>query len=342
MDPDDAWLIVVTGASHGFGKAATLCLADALARVAARSGAALPAARTAADDAPDGWRVDERLLGAGLSCARAHFVLVGRDAAALEACSVAVASQLGDGPVLDGGGAPARWVAQTARTDLSDAAQVAQLVASVLEPLLAQTGAARFTRALLLNNAAELPPFAPLAELPAAALGTALQLCVLTPAALAAPFAAAAARGACAATVVHTSSLYALEPQRTWGAYCVAKAAADMLHAVLGAEGDGARGGAKLRTLNYAPGPLDTAMQAAVRASGSGCDAELAGQFRALHAAGQLVTAEASARTLVELVLAERFVSGSHVDYYDLLADNCRAGRLLKWEDTYEFRRTLI
>jgi NAD(P)-dependent dehydrogenase (short-subunit alcohol dehydrogenase family) len=309
--PHDAWLVVVTGASHGFGKAATICLADALARAAVRRGAASRAA-DAREAPPDAWRVDERLLGAGAGCARAHFVLIGRDEAALEACRAEVAARLGS--------ASAGWAAEAARADLADAAQVAALVQGVLEPLLARNGAARFARALLLNNAAELPPFAPLAALPAAALGAALQLCVVAPAALAAPFAAAAARGACVATVVHSSSLYALQPQRTWGAYCVSKAAADMLHAVLAAEG-----GAALRTLNYAPGPLDTAMQAAVRASGSGCDAALAREYRALHAAGRLVAAEASARALVELVLGERFVSGAHVDYYDLLGAHAPA-----------------
>ncbi|KAJ1636347.1 hypothetical protein T492DRAFT_401022 [Pavlovales sp. CCMP2436] len=94
-----------------------------------------------------------------------------------------------------------------------------------------------------------------------------------------------------------------------------------MLHAVLAAEfahanAEGEGELPALRTLNYAPGPLDTDMQvlAAVRASAS-----VGAEFRRMKERGQLVDPFASAEVLVRLILCEKFESGQHVDYYDVL-----------------------
>lgn len=262
-----------------------------------------------------------------------------------------------------GGGGSGEWSVSTCSLDLSDSQAVAHFIEQNLEKVLASarraasTAAGRgpatlsasasapsvtparaaepshlslhlssFSHALLLNNAAELPPLQPLATLPAAALAASLQLCALAPAALAAAFArhARLCAGSSETTVVHTSSLFAVEAARTWGAYCVGKAAADMVHRVLSLEGEADEAGGangqllpSLRTLNYAPGPLDTDMQAAVRAS-AGCDPQLAAQFKQLKESGQLVPPEASAAVLVRLLLAGRFESGAHLDYYDV------------------------
>ena len=55
--------------------------------------------------------------------------------------------------------------------------------------------------------------------------------------------------------VLQTSSLCAVMPIKSWGMYCVGKAARDMYFRVLAIEDP------DLAVLSYAPGPLDNDMQ---------------------------------------------------------------------------------
>lgn len=66
-----------------------------------------------------------------------------------------------------------------------------------------------------------------------------------------------------AVRLVNISSLAALEPFTTHGVYCTGKAARDMFLRTIAVEEK--EGG--IKTLNYAPGPLDTDMQAQIRGS---------------------------------------------------------------------------
>lgn len=59
--------------------------------------------------------------------------------------------------------------------------------------------------------------------------------------------------------IVNTSSLAALEPVPSWAGYCMAKASMDMFHQVVAREN---AGGADVKTLNYAPGPVSTCAKA--------------------------------------------------------------------------------
>lgn len=103
--------------------------------------------------------------------------------------------------------------------------------------------------------------------------------------------------------VVNVSSLAAVQEFTSWGQYCSIKAARNMFHCVLAAENPG------VRVLNYSPGPLDTEMQAEVR-------------NRGIHVMDKtmLVTPEDSADTLVKLLHDDKYTSGAHIDYYDMLS----------------------
>ncbi|EQC37798.1 hypothetical protein SDRG_04822 [Saprolegnia diclina VS20] len=114
--------------------------------------------------------------------------------------------------------------------------------------------------------------------------------------------------------LVNVSSLNAIEPFATCNTYCVIKAARDMHHRVIAVEQ-----GAFVKTLNYAPGPMDTNMQLALRESDR-TDATLKGMFQQLKTTGTYVDTLASATLCVEHVFGPNFVSGSHVDYYDIAA----------------------
>ncbi|CAG14282.1 unnamed protein product, partial [Tetraodon nigroviridis] len=111
-------------------------------------------------------------------------------------------------------------------------------------------------------------------------------------------------------TVVNVSSLCAQQPFSSWVLYCTAKAARDMMFRVLAAEEP------ELRVLSYAPGPLDTDMFSAARATTA--DPGLRRTFSDMSAQGRVLTPEQSCSKLMELLLEDTYQSGAHVDFYDI------------------------
>ncbi|XP_070612890.1 sepiapterin reductase [Erythrolamprus reginae] len=109
--------------------------------------------------------------------------------------------------------------------------------------------------------------------------------------------------------VVNISSLCALKPFKSWTLYCMGKAARNMMFQVLAAEEP------DVRVLSYAPGPLDTSMQEEARTLSA--DVELRQTFLHLKESHQLVDCDVSAQKLLDLLVANTFESGAHVDFYD-------------------------
>ncbi len=148
--------------------------------------------------------------------------------------------------------------------------------------------------------------------------------------------------------VVNVSSLAAVQPFESWGMYCAGacptpplqdlpsppprsyffppppkkhntgKAARDMLTTTIAKEQQATAGAnaSSHKTLNYAPGPLDTDMQAELR----GCERlHPATREWSLEAfkEGRLVPPAASAAKCLRILVEDTFESGAHVDYYD-------------------------
>eukprot|EP00274_Cyanoptyche_gloeocystis_P003743 CAMPEP_0196659098 /NCGR_PEP_ID=MMETSP1086-20130531/33078_1 /TAXON_ID=77921 /ORGANISM="Cyanoptyche gloeocystis , Strain SAG4.97" /LENGTH=262 /DNA_ID=CAMNT_0041992943 /DNA_START=77 /DNA_END=865 /DNA_ORIENTATION=+ len=116
--------------------------------------------------------------------------------------------------------------------------------------------------------------------------------------------------GCKSAVVVDVSSLAAVQPFDSWGQYCTGRAARDMFHRCVASE----ENSSGVRTLNYAPGPMETAMTRAVRES----DAPLASFFKDMHEKGQMIDPARSAKKLVRLLQEDTFESGAHIDFFDL------------------------
>ncbi|KAJ1653191.1 hypothetical protein IWQ61_006642 [Dispira simplex] len=112
-------------------------------------------------------------------------------------------------------------------------------------------------------------------------------------------------------TLVNISSLLAVQPFPYWGFYATAKAARDTLTKVIAQEEDATY----TKTLNYAPGPLDTDMQKCIRETMG--DPQQKKLYTDMYQEGNLVPIKYSARKLAQLVLSDQFKSGSHVDYFD-------------------------
>ncbi|CAN9504695.1 unnamed protein product [Ophioblennius macclurei] len=111
-------------------------------------------------------------------------------------------------------------------------------------------------------------------------------------------------------TVVNMSSLCALQPFRSWVLYCTSKAARDMTFKVLAEEEP------DVRVLNYAPGPLDTAMHLEARSHTADLDTKKS--LSDMFAEGKLLTCEESCAKLLKLLLEDKFTSGDHIDIYDV------------------------
>ena len=116
-----------------------------------------------------------------------------------------------------------------------------------------------------------------------------------------------------AVQIINISSLCALQPFPSWAIYCAGKAARDMYHRTLAEE----LKDTSTKTLNYAPGPLDTDMQRQIR-EGADVHEPTRKVFVDLKEQGKLVSPEASAEKLVMLIVENAYESGAHLDYYDL------------------------
>lgn len=156
------------------------------------------------------------------------------------------------------------------------------------------------SHSLLINNAGMVQPVGPCGAQDAAQIAAAVQLNLGAPLLLANAF--VAATGHCAERrILHVSSGAARSAYAGWGIYCATKAGLD-LHAQA-TRLDGRPG---LRIASLAPGVIDTAMQAQVRASDP-ADFPQQARFAALKADGQLSTPSEVAHKLVEHLLGHAF-----------------------------------
>lgn len=180
--------------------------------------------------------------------------------------------------------------------DLTDAMLVAGwLGSSALAAFLADAATV-----LLINNAGVVHPIGPLGSQDTADIARAVALNVSTPLMLANAV-VAASPNADERRILHVSSGAGRNPYPGWSVYCATKAALD-LHASAAAL-DQAPG---LRICSVAPGVIDTAMQAEIRASAPDLF-PLRDQFEAMKRDGVLATPQACAQRLVDFLLSDEF-----------------------------------
>ncbi|KAI8319583.1 NAD(P)-binding protein [Martensiomyces pterosporus] len=113
--------------------------------------------------------------------------------------------------------------------------------------------------------------------------------------------------------VVNISSLLAVVPFPNWGLYAAIKAARDQILKVVALEH---KGDPRVKTLSYAPGPLEGDMQADVRNSIG--DAEQKALYSEMHKEKKLVNREFTADLMCGLLDKWSFESGAHIDIYDV------------------------
>ena len=147
----------------------------------------------------------------------------------------------------------------------------------------------------LFNNAGTVAPSAPLGAQPDGQIISALNLNITAPLLLAnAVLAHAHARER--VRIVHISSGAARKPYPGWSIYGASKAALDRHAADAAIEG--------VRIVSLAPGVVDTAMQAGMRADPA---FPLRAQFAALHADGKLQSAATTAAKILAYCQSDQF-----------------------------------
>ena len=147
----------------------------------------------------------------------------------------------------------------------------------------------------LINNAGTVAPSAPLGAQPDDVIIHALNLNITAPLLLANAV-LAHARDRDNVRIVHISSGAARKPYPGWSIYGASKAALDRHAADAAAEG--------VRITSLAPGVVDTAMQAGMRADPA---FPLRDQFAALHADGKLQSAAATAAQILAYCQSDQF-----------------------------------
>ncbi|XP_052091835.1 sepiapterin reductase-like [Mytilus californianus] len=110
--------------------------------------------------------------------------------------------------------------------------------------------------------------------------------------------------------VINISSLTAIRAFKSFSLYCTVKAARDMFYKVMAEEEP------NIRVLSYAPGPCETDMQIKCRENTS--DPEVKQMFESMHNEGNVLECDTSIQKLVQILETDTFVSGAHIDYYDL------------------------
>lgn len=129
---------------------------------------------------------------------------------------------------------------------------------------------------------------------------------------------------------MNVSSLAAVQGFPSWGLYCAGKAARDMYHSVLAdeqrskalaaqAQGMGSSGAenSEILVLNYAPGPMDTYMQAEIRTLEQSGPSN-GSTYTDMKAQNMLVDPMVSAEKMYALLnTPSSFRSGAHIDFYD-------------------------
>jgi benzil reductase ((S)-benzoin forming) len=169
---------------------------------------------------------------------------------------------------------------------------------------------------LLINNAGTMQPVGPLEVQDPAAIARAVALNVAAPlmlagaVAVAATPAASAAAGAHDLRIVHISSGAGSKGYPGWSVYCASKAALDhharaaaLDHHASAAALDGTPA---LRICSLAPGVIDTAMQAEIRAA-SVAQFPQREKFANLKRDGALASPADTAQRLVDYLLSDRF-----------------------------------
>ncbi|KAI8800518.1 hypothetical protein BJ742DRAFT_686068 [Cladochytrium replicatum] len=195
----------------------------------------------------------------------------------------------------------------------------------VSESILAAAPKSTYTRSLLINNAGVMTKIERIRSRSAKDIRAELDTNILAPAVLTSHFLRRFGDARDGTWLINISSLAAVAPLDTMGLYSTGKAARDMFFRCVALEednrdkelhGDGTTSRPRVRALSYAPGPMETQMQKQIRSEMP--DVGLRGAFMEMHEKNTLVDPLKSALTLVSILEWDQYENGAHIDIYDV------------------------
>lgn len=115
--------------------------------------------------------------------------------------------------------------------------------------------------------------------------------------------------------LINISSLAAIKPFESWGIYCSAKASRDMIIQVVAVECESKPNSTDIKSLNYAPGPVNTDMQKQIYEKSNVPNQSKV--YEDMLKNNQLLTPKDTAKRLISILEQRSWINGSHIDYYD-------------------------
>ncbi|MFX3623420.1 MAG: (S)-benzoin forming benzil reductase [Ectobacillus sp.] len=162
----------------------------------------------------------------------------------------------------------------------------------------------------LINNAGMLAPMKPIERAENAALIENVHLNLLAPMLLTSEFLKRTNEALVDKRIVNISSGAGKNPYFGWGAYCTTKAGVDMFTRCVAVEEQGKDYPTKI--ISFAPGVVDTDMQAQIRAAHKEDFANLE-RFVSLKEEGKLLSPDYVAQAIIHLLETENFEQGGIV-----------------------------
>ena len=235
-----------------------------------------------------------------------HAVLIGRSASELRETSVQMTAARGG----------RAFTYECVSCDMSSPVEFISVMDRVFHLCLD----ARYSDVTFVSNAGSLGEMESIGNLSTEHIQRTIQLNFATPCAMMSEFVRQcklSSRRNLRVSVVNTSSLWAIEPCKTFSSYCSSKAGIEMFMKCLAIENaTPAPEGPIIKVLNYAPGPMNTAMQQLIRSSLS-ADADVQTFCKKLFNENKLVDTYVSAVKCARLIIEHMYSTGSHIDFYD-------------------------
>lgn len=168
----------------------------------------------------------------------------------------------------------------------------------------------------LINNAGTLAPIKPAGKASSDAIIRNLAINAQVPILLSSAFIGRCASLTARRTIINISSGAAKKPYRGWSCYCSAKAAIDMFTRCAGLEQ--AAEVSPIRIFSFAPGIIDTGMQAEIR-SANPEDFEQVERFRGFKENGSLRPPDEVAAKVIALLENDSLQTGLVLDIRDMI-----------------------
>jgi benzil reductase ((S)-benzoin forming) len=173
-----------------------------------------------------------------------------------------------------------------------------------------------YRKVVLYNNASTIDPIESFAELSFEGMERALSVNVSAAVALASTVVRLSRDlDIEEASVVNISSGVSINPVMGWSAYCISKAALNMVTKCIAVETASAR--RPVYSISVNPGPVDTRMQERIRNADKN-KSPAAEKFSRMHQEGKLQKPEDVAVKLFDILSSRRFATGEFVDFNQL------------------------